>query len=163
MFDWVPSTTSTTTLSTCHSSPYSLYHPLSCLNHTTATTSVLGFHHSATRAYTCTCTSVAPYSSMKIVQECTEEAGKNGANKSFSNLGLGDFIWVQVIQAKVFLNTSSYCEASPSLYGMLLHGLKDSMSAKVKNIPEECTMRYSAKCDTQLLAHILHLFKKVSH
>ena len=63
----------------------------------------------------------------------------------------------------MLLDTASYQEASPNLYGMLLCGLEDRTSVEVKNVHEERTMRYSAKFDTQLLAHILHLFEKVSH
>ena len=117
----------------------------------------------ATGAYTQAHTSVALYSSMKVVQEHAKEAGKNGADKLFSDLGLGDFVWVQVIQARVVLNTASYWEASPTLYSMLSCGLEDCMAVEVKNVHEEHAMRYSAECNTQLLAHILHLFKKVSH
>ena len=99
---------------------------------------------------------------MKIVQECAEEAGKNGADEPFSDLGLGNFVWAQAIQARVLLDTATYWETSPNLYGMLLRGLEDCMAMEVKNIHEECAMRYSTECDTQLLVHILHLFEKVS-
>ena len=119
--------------------------------------------HTATRAYTRAHTSVAPYLSMKVVQECTEEAGKNGADEPFSDLGLGNFVWVQAIQAQVLLDTAVYWEASPNLYGMLLHGLEDCTSVEVKNVHEERAMRYLAECNTQLLVHILHLFEKVSY
>ena len=118
--------------------------------------------HTATGAYTQGRTSVAPYPSMKVVQECAEEASKNGVDKPFSDLGLGDFVWAQAIQARVLLDTAAYREASPNLYGMLLCGFEDHTAVEVKNVHEECAMRYSAECDTQLLVHILHLFKKVS-
>ena len=116
----------------------------------------------ATGAYTRARASVAPYPSMKVVQERAEEASKNGADEPFSDLGLGDFVWAQAIQARVLLNTAAYWEASPNLYGMLLHGFEDRMAVEVKNVHKECAMRYSAECDTQLLVHILHLFEKVS-
>ena len=48
--------------------------------------------HTATGAYTRACASVAPYPSMKVIQEHAEEAGKNGADEPFSDLGLGDFV-----------------------------------------------------------------------
>ena len=100
---------------------------------------------------------------MKVVQEHAEEAGKNGVDEPFSDLGLGNFVWAQVIQAQVLLDAATYREASPNLYGMLLCGLEDHRLVEVKNIHEEQAMRYSAKHDAQLLAHILHLFKKVSY
>ena len=64
-----------------------------------------------------------------------------------------------MIQVRVLFNTSSYHEASPNLYCMLMCGLEDCVAVEVKNVPEEHAMRYSAECDTELLAHILHLFK----
>ena len=79
----------------------------------------------ATGAYTCAPTSVVPYLLMKVVQEHMEEAGKNRGDKPFSDLGLGDFVWAQAIQVRVLLDTSFYCEESPNLYGMLVHGLED--------------------------------------
>ena len=51
----------------------------------------------ATGAYTQARTSVAPYPSMRVVQEHAEEVGKNGADEPFSDLRLGDFIWAQAI------------------------------------------------------------------
>ena len=84
-----------------------------------------------------------------------------GGDKPFSDLGLGDFVWAQAIQVRVLLDTSFYCEESPNLYGMLMHGLEDCTVVEVKNVHEEHAMRFLAKCDTQLLAHILHLFEKV--
>ena len=134
------------------SSSYSCYHIRSGGSITRTTTG----------AYTCARASVAPYPSMKVVQERAEEAGKNGVDEPFSDLGLGDFVWAQAIQARVLLDTTTYWEASPNLYGMLLRGLEDCTAVEVKNVHEEHAMRYSAKCDTQLLVHILHLFKKVS-
>ena len=116
----------------------------------------------ATGAYTWACTSVAPYLSMKVVQERAEEAGKNGVDEPFSDLGLGDFVWAQVMQAQVLLDTTAYQEASPNLYGMLLQGLEDHTLVVVKNVHKEHAMRYSAECNAQLLVHILHLFEKVS-
>lgn len=116
-----------------------------------------------TRAYTQARTSVAPYLSMKVIQECAEEASKNGADEPFSDLGLGNFVWAQAIQARVLLDTATYQEASPNLYGILLRGPEDRTLVEVKNIHKEQAMRYSAECDTQLLVHILHLFEKVSY
>ena len=69
---------------------------------------------------------------------------------------------MQAIQARVLLDTAAYQEASPNLYGMLLCGLEDHTAMEVKNVHEERAMRYSAECNTQLLAHILYLFEKVS-
>ena len=96
----------------------------------------------ATGAYICACTSMAPYLLMRVVQEHTEEAGKNRGDKLFSNLGLGDFVWVQVIQTRVMLDTSSYHEASPNLYSMLLCRLEDCATVKIKNVSEECAIWY---------------------
>ena len=110
--------------------------------------------------YTHTHSSVVPYPSMKVVQEWAKEAGKSGGDKPFLNLGLGDFIWAQAIQARLLV-TSSYWEASLNLYGMLLCGLEDCLVVETKNIFEECTMWYLMGCDTQLLAHVSHLFEEV--
>ena len=134
------------------SSSYSCYHVQSSGSIT----------HTATGAYTRARASVASYPSMKVIQERAEEASKNGVDEPFSDLGLGNFVWAQAIQARVLLDTATYREASPNLYGMLLHGLEDCTAVEVKNVHKERTMRYSTKCDTQLLVHILHLFKKVS-
>ena len=109
------------------SSSYSHYHVQSSGSITCTTTG----------AYTRARTSVAPYPSMKVVQERAEEAGKNGTDKPFSDLGLGDFVWAQAVQARVLLDTTAYQEASPNLYGMLLHGLEDRMAVEVKNVHEE--------------------------
>ena len=74
---------------------------------------------------------------MRVIQEHTKEAGKNGGDELFSDLGLGNFVWVQAIQARVMLDTSSYHEASPNLYRMLLCGLEAHASVKIKNVPKE--------------------------
>ena len=103
-----------------------------------------------------------PYPLVGSIKKCLNRVHESGLADPFSDLILGDAIWVQSIVAYQEFQKTQYNNTNTSLQSLLFQGLADREFDKARNIFKEHTMHYAATNDIHLFEHILNLYDWVS-
>ena len=103
-----------------------------------------------------------PYPLVGSIKKCLNRVHESGLADPFSDLILGDAIWVQSIMAYQEFQKTQYNNTNTSLQSLLFWGLANRESDEARNIFKEQAMHYVATNDVHLFEHILNLYDWVS-